>query len=68
VAEIELRVFGANPPVPDASRLWPWPGRWPPSTRRTVLRVDAMSEEAQDYQFSMTPGIAIGKDVVFEGF
>ena len=68
MAEIEIRVFGPNPPCArcrSALAVTEKVAARHPGIR--VLHVDAMSPEAQEYGFWMTPAIAIGREVVFEG-
>jgi len=68
LGEIEIRVFGPNPPCArcrSALAVAEKVASKHPGAR--VIHVDAMSEEGQSYGFWMTPAIAIGRRVVFEG-
>ncbi len=68
MGEIEVRVFGPDPPCArcrSALAVAEKVAARRPGVR--VIHVDAMSQEGQSYGFWMTPAIAIGRRVVFEG-
>ena len=66
--KIEIRVFGPDPPCPRCRSALAVAERV--ASKRPeikVLHVDALSEEAQKYGFWMTPAIAVGEALAFEG-
>jgi hypothetical protein len=68
VDELELRVFGSEPPCSrcrSALEVAENVASRHPGVE--VLHVNALSDEAQRYGFWMTPAIAVGDELAFEG-
>jgi hypothetical protein len=68
LSKLELRVFGPEPPCSrcrSALEVAEKVASRHPDVE--VLHVNALSEEAQRYGFWMTPAIALGDELAFEG-